>query len=93
MVQLPESRNSRFWDKQLEDGLPDSRLRAKPTIVRGRMLWEKVYCANCGCDGGLVTAEWSPHVFYQCQQCADKLGAPPGLKEAPEDLIRGKATG
>jgi hypothetical protein len=24
------------------------------------MWMERVYCANCGCNGGMVTPEWAP---------------------------------
>lgn len=83
------------WDRQLEMGLPDSRLtvkRERTTVVRptmlGRMVMERVFCANCGDDGGLVTAEWSPHVFYLCEECAQKHGRL-NLPEIPEATVRG----
>jgi len=86
-------RNGRNWNRELEGGLPDSRLvgtaRSNKTITLGRMEFELVFCANCGCGGGAVTAEWSAHVFYICQPCADKLGPPPGLVEANETEVRG----
>ena len=74
MVYSPENRNSLFWDQALEGGLHDSRLRHRPTIVRAGALWEKVFCANCGCDGGFITAEWSAHIWYVCDPCALKCG-------------------
>lgn len=82
------------WDRELEQGLPDCRLRgpgrrARTVVYRGQ-LFERVYCANCGADGGLVTAEWSPHIFYLCDRCARDDTA---LKSAeiPEALVRGGA--
>ncbi|HEU0155936.1 MAG TPA: hypothetical protein VFQ82_07680 [Stellaceae bacterium] len=88
-------RDSRWWDPALEGGLPDSRLSGtardnKTIIFRGR-LWERVFCANCGADGGLVTAEWSAHVFYLCEPCALRCGPPPGCAEANERQVRGEA--
>jgi len=80
-------RDSLYWNKEFEMGLPDCRLAGKPTIVRARMLWEQVFCANCGCDGGLVTAEWTPHVFYLCDACAS-LG-PLEFHQVDENLVRG----
>lgn len=81
------------WDRQLEGGLPDSRLagtaRERTTVVWARMLWERVFCANCGADGGIVTADWSPHVFYICDGCAQELGPPPGMVEVAEAVVRG----
>ena len=80
------------WDRQLEGGLPDCRLlpsrRRATTVPLGRMLMERVYCGNCGCDGGLVTAEWSPHVFYLCEECAVTHGRLT-LPEVPEATVRG----
>lgn len=85
---MVELRNSRNWDRELEQGLPDSRLRAKPTIVRARMLWERVFCANCGHDGGLITADYSAHVFYVCDKCWEKAPVE-GVPLADEDKVRG----
>ena len=74
---------NKHWDRQLERGLPDSRLagtgRDRKTVVRARMLWEVVFCANCGAEGGLVTAEWAAHVFYLCDDCS-KLGKVEGAQ-------------
>lgn len=72
------------WDKQLEQGLPDSRLRMRENkrIFRAHMWWDPVYCASCGELKGLVTADWTPHVFYICDPCALKNGPPPGALEA-----------
>lgn len=88
-------RNSRFWDRQLEGGLPDSRLtgmkREHTTVVMGRMTFEKVFCAQCGCDAGLVTANWTPHIFFICDTCVHEHGAPPECVEIPEAVVRGTA--
>lgn len=91
-------RESRWWDKALEGGLPDCRLtlgRESGVVVRGtpfgEQRMEKVYCANCGKPEGLVTAGWCPHVFVLCQPCAKKNGPPPGLVEVPEAVARGRA--
>ena len=71
------------WDKQLEfDGrehLPDCRSRdTADRVQRGRIWWDKVYCANCGKLEGLVTSDWTPHVFAVCADCVGVLGEPPG---------------
>lgn len=83
------------WDQELEKGLPDSRLsgaaRGRKSVVYAHMLWERVFCANCGANGGLITAEWSPHVFYVCEECVAVAGEPPGMAEAPETKVRGIA--
>jgi hypothetical protein len=74
--------------------LPDCRLTARrdcTTPFRMRRLgateMERVFCGNCGCDGGLVTADWAWHVFYLCEPCADKYGRL-DLAEVPETLVR-----
>lgn len=87
-------RNSKLWDRQLEGGLPDSRLsgtaRENNTVVYAHMLWERVFCANCGKDGGLITADWSPHVFYVCDDCDKHCGSVPGLIKVDERAARGQ---
>lgn len=79
-------RESRFWDKQLEGGLPDCRLsgsgdRARTEVFLRGKWWELVYCANCGDPYGGVTPEWSAHVFFICDDCVKVHGAPEGLVE------------
>jgi len=77
-------RDSRYWNREFEMGLPDCRLHDKPLVYRGHMRWEEVFCGNCGRSGGLVTAEWSPHVFYLCDDCA-RLGPVDGAQQvSPE---------
>lgn len=71
------------WDRQLEfDGgqhLPDCRSRNEADRVRhGRLWWDKVYCANCGKLEGLVTSDWTPHVFAVCIECVVRMGEPLG---------------
>jgi hypothetical protein len=81
------------WNRELESGLPDCRLRGPrrraTTVPLGRMLMERVFCANCGGDGGLITAEWSPHVFYLCDECAATYGKL-DLPQASEADVRGR---
>lgn len=87
------------WNKELEMGLPDCRLRGpsrRSTVVPyGRMMMEKVYCGSCGRDGGLVTAEMFPHVFFLCDGCVEQFRPPPGvvqMTEEDERRLRGLAT-
>jgi hypothetical protein len=73
------------WDRQLGDGLPDSRLqnRERKRVFRANMWWEPVFCTSCSRGPfGLITADWSPHVFYVCDGCVSAHGAPPGVAEA-----------
>ncbi len=86
------------WDRQLEDGLPDSRTRIRKLVQRARMWFEPVYCANCGEAKGLVTPEFTPHIHYVCDACHLKLNglAPPGMIEGPAppmfEIVNGRLT-
>jgi hypothetical protein len=86
---MPDPR--RHWNKELEAGKPDSRLgwlkRESTMIYRGRLAYERVFCANCGCEGGGVTPEWAAHVFYVCEECAQRLGPPPGCEKVPDEEV------
>jgi hypothetical protein len=79
-------RLERQWSKSLEDGLPDCRrhFRDSDRVLRGSMWMDRVYCANCGKLYGLVTSDWTPHVFAICNECADALGPPPGAVQVAE---------
>jgi hypothetical protein len=78
-----DRRLEKDWNKELEEGLPDCRLhnRERNRVLRGRMWFDMVYCANCGHEGGLVTSDWTPHVFFICNECAEKCGPPPGVTQ------------
>lgn len=95
---LPErSETARLqeFERLLYSDAPDCRLQdlsaRRRTAVAGPngQPMERVFCGNCGADGGAVTADWSPHVFYLCNDCARKHGNLP-LVEIPEDVVRGK---
>lgn len=90
-------RDSRDWNRDFEQGLPDSRLggmaRERNRISFRGQWWERVYCANCGADGGALTADWSPFMFYLCNDCAEKGGDPPGsvrVSDEDEKALRRK---
>lgn len=89
---MPDLRNSKLWDRQLEGGLPDCRAKDGPTIVRARMAWRMVFCANCHEPGGYAT-EHVIHMFYLCDKCAPKHGDLDslGLVEVPDEVARGRA--
>ncbi len=86
------------WDKQLEDGLPDSRTRTRKLIQYARMEYEPIYCANCGKLTSLLTPDFSPHMHYVCDTCHRKLNglAPPGMVEGPAPptfkIVNGRLT-
>lgn len=83
------------WDRALEQGLPDCRLRGPArratTVVRAGQIFERVFCANCGAPGGAVTANWSPHVSYLCDRPECLKAAPKQALQIPEEVVRGAA--
>lgn len=69
--------------------LPESRLTHHRTTICGPVgLMSRVYCANCGCDGGLITEEWAVKCCYLCDKCAEVHGKLP-IPEIPESVVRG----
>jgi len=81
----------RNWDSQLENDLPDSRVRwcmdHELVYVGGRQR-QHVYCASCGMRAGVIRPEWFAHVFYLCEPCCEKYGAIEGTVEVPEAAVR-----
>lgn len=68
------------WDRQLEKGLPDCRVafqdRERNRVSIGRMMWDKVFCAQChklcmACSPNIA------HVFFICDACVYVNGPPP----------------
>jgi hypothetical protein len=87
MSGMVDRRLERMWDRQLEEGLPDCRLRSgreTKRVQRAHMWWDQVFCASCGMLKGLVTSDWTPHIFYICDPCVAKLGPPAGAVEAAD---------
>lgn len=75
-------------------GFPDSRLRgpacrATTRVYHGR-LFDRVFCANCGADGGLVTTG-APFMFYVCNklECIKAATQKRTVLEIPEAVARG----
>lgn len=54
-------------------------------FARGLIRWIKIFCANCGADGGWVPETNRPFAFYLCDPCAEKHGAPPGTVMVPDE--------
>ncbi len=68
--------------------LPDSRAReAKNRVVQFGVWCVPVYCANCGCDGGVVPEENTTYIFYLCNGCADKHGRIEGTYAEPDAIF------
>jgi hypothetical protein len=74
----------------LRGDLPDSRTKT-PQFFQGPLGWmERVWCANCGADGGGVLAEFTAHVFYICDSCADQHAPDePKVPADVEEILRG----
>jgi|SRR5882762_9465600 len=86
MPELAPGRKKNMWDRQLEDGLPESRLHNpdRSTVYMFGQLWERVFCADCGVSFGGVTAGWASHTFFLCDDCCVKpIYRAAGLIEAP----------
>ena len=70
---------------------PDCRLVGpkgrEHVMTLGGLVFEKVFCANCGADGGGVPARNVPHVYYLCDKCARTHGRP-DMVQLPDDLVR-----
>lgn len=68
--------------------LPDSRAK-NPTgrIFRGSQAWVPVFCANCGCAGGMCPEENMTFLFYQCEPCARTYGAIAGTMSMPDEVF------
>lgn len=76
-------RLSKFWDREVEFGLPDCRLKASErevVMLNGRLPVHAVYCANCGGLHGYATV-WTPHIFFICDACVGRAGKPPRALE------------
>ena len=57
------------------DILPDSRsATTKGAVASVHGYWVPIFCANCGCDGGIVPEENMNFVFYLCDPCGEKYG-------------------
>jgi hypothetical protein len=81
---LNDLRLSKFWNREVEFGLPDCRLRhgeRQPVLLHGtRLAVDAVFCANCGTLEGYATVE-TPHIFFICDTCVGCSGKPSGLTE------------
>ena len=87
------SRNSRLWDRQLEEGLPDCRVaeqnRDKNKIIRGRMAFDPVYCGCCSKPSNYMALDNTTFAFFLCDECAEKnvpqgaveIATPQGVKD------------
>lgn len=73
-------------DRQLI--LPDSRTKeAKNLVTINGEYWVPIFCANCGCDGGLVPEKNMTFVFWLCNPCFETHGAITNLHAMPEEVF------
>jgi hypothetical protein len=91
---MPDPRNG-SWERELEKSvsgliLPDCRLswtnREQGRVRVGRLVVDRLFCANCGdaAPGGVVPD--CPYVFYVCNGCFDAVGrvAPAGTVQVEQ---------
>ncbi len=70
------------------DLLPDCRAHKHKNQSLGiRGLWEPVFCANCGADGGIVPTEGMTFLFYLCNSCAESYGQIAGTMQMPDEIF------
>ena len=71
----------------MPDILPDCRSQHKQIISCGIAgLWEPVFCANCGADGGMVPIG-TTFLFYLCNICAETYGQIAGTMQMPDEVF------
>lgn len=51
------------------------------------MVWLKIFCANCGADGGSVLENDYDFAFYLCDPCAEKYGNIDGTYMEPDSVF------
>ena len=70
-----------LYDLPMPDGRLELYSRRKRTeiLVGSGIVLERVFCVNCGTDGGAVY-KGCP-VFYLCDDCVGKWGPPEGAFE------------
>lgn len=72
--------------------LPDSRLKTVFT-PKGMVqsikfgMWEPIFCANCGKEGGLCPTENMNFMFWLCNNCANTYGQIAGTMMMPDEVF------
>lgn len=69
--------------------LPDSRLQRNKTnqVCRNGIWHERIFCAQCGADGGLVPVENMTFAFYLCNPCHEAMGDIPETYAMPDEVF------
>lgn len=69
------------------DVLPDSRARDTKGVVQTKTVFGimvPIYCANCGCEGGLVPEQNMTFAFWLCTLCFETYGHITGTMVQPD---------
>ena len=77
-----------LWD-DIARRHPDARAKRSTEEKRHKVMgWmERVFCINCGGDGGMISRDWAAYVSYLCDDCITRHGQPP-MTEVPESSVR-----
>lgn len=68
--------------------LPDSRSKNPVGAKCLNGAWMiPIYCANCGADGGFVTAEAVNFAFYLCNKCFEAYGEITNMYVMPDEVF------
>jgi hypothetical protein len=82
-------RNSKYWDRQFEEELPECRLSEmeaeRQSVTIQGVRWTPIFCASCAKRSGLVTLDGTAFTYYLCDVCNDKFNPPPGVIQIPEE--------
>jgi hypothetical protein len=70
------------------DVLPDSRPKhLKRVFGPGGTVYVKIFCANCGADGGGVPEEHMTFAFVLCNACTEKFGTVANTYSEPDTVF------
>ena len=70
------------------DVLPDSRSRSGRGAVMGPLgFMQPIFCASCGCEGGLVTEDAMTFAFWLCNDCFATYGELTGMMVMPDEVF------
>jgi hypothetical protein len=73
----------------LPTSIPRSRLEDR-RLSGGGVVWLKIFCANCGKDGGAILENDYNFAFYLCDPCAERFGQIDGMYMEPDAVFQEK---
>lgn len=76
----------------MADILPNSLPRERTVVegrhdLAGRIGWLKIFCANCGADGGFIPEQGPKFAFYLCPPCGEKWSPLVGTMLTPDEAF------